>query len=513
MGIQQAVAQSHTIYDSMTATRRLVLRTCDFMVLALAFWLAGKLVLPLHAVVGSGGVLHAGWIDSFLAPAGDSGNTTLSLVDFVWVFVTMCPTIIICYQMFGAYRPIREQTARSILLASLNASLAGVGVLTVVLFILKHPGYSRLLVFSFAFLSGLLLAAGRCVAAVAYRERLRNGYLAREVALVGAPETLQQVIAAFGGRAPEEYSIVGYFALSSGQPPPCLNNGYEVPLLGNVQQVGDALIHTPIQDIVIALPPHGAPWLDNVLQACDYFRVTTYIVPEVLLEAKLSDLKPVRVDSPLACPLVKLDPVNVDPQLVFLKRLLDLCVSATLLLLLSPLLLLIAIAIKLTSPRLPVFYPWRVVGYKGKQFTGYKFTTMVADADAQKSELMQRNEMTGPVFKIANDPRVTPLGRFLRKYSLNELPQLWSVLKGDMSLVGPRPAGPQELQRYELWHKRKLSVMPGITCLWQVRGRNRISNFDDWVRMDLEYIENWSLWLDCKLIARTAWVVLAGTGS
>jgi len=117
------------------------------------------------------------------------------------------------------------------------------------------------------------------------------------------------------------------------------------------------------------------------------------------------------------------------------------------------------------------------------------------------------------VFKITNDPRVTPLGRVLRKYSLNELPQLWSVFKGDMSLVGPRPAWPHELQRYELWHKRKLSVMPGITCLWQVRGRNRISNFDDWVRMDLEYIENWSLWLDCKLIALTAWAVIAGTGS
>jgi lipopolysaccharide/colanic/teichoic acid biosynthesis glycosyltransferase len=219
------------------------------------------------------------------------------------------------------------------------------------------------------------------------------------------------------------------------------------------------------------------------------------------------------VDSPLACPLVKLDPVNLDPQLVFMKRLLDLCVSAGLLLLLSPILLLVAIAIKITTPRLPVFYPWRVVGYKGKQFTGYKFTTMVADADAQRTELMSRNEMTGPVFKITNDPRVTPLGRVLRKYSLNELPQLWSVFKGDMSLVGPRPAWPHELQRYELWHKRKLSVMPGITCLWQVRGRNRISNFDDWVRMDLEYIENWSLWLDCKLIALTAWAVIAGTGS
>jgi lipopolysaccharide/colanic/teichoic acid biosynthesis glycosyltransferase len=121
--------------------------------------------------------------------------------------------------------------------------------------------------------------------------------------------------------------------------------------------------------------------------------------------------------------------------------------------------------------------------------------------------------MTGPVFKIKDDPRVTPLGRILRKFSINELPQLWSVFKGDMSLVGPRPAFRHELERYKFWHKRKLSVRPGITCLWQIRGRNKISDFDDWVRMDLEYIDNWSLWLDFRILVRTIWVVIAGTGS
>jgi len=138
---------------------------------------------------------------------------------------------------------------------------------------------------------------------------------------------------------------------------------------------------------------------------------------------------------------------------------------------------------------------------------------MCADADERKSELMVRNEMTGPVFKIKDDPRTTPLGRLLRKYSINELPQLWSVLKADMSLVGPRPAFPHELARYDFWHKRKLSIRPGITCLWQIRGRNKVSDFDEWVRMDMEYVDNWSLWLDFKILVWTAWVVLKGTGS
>jgi len=181
--------------------------------------------------------------------------------------------------------------------------------------------------------------------------------------------------------------------------------------------------------------------------------------------------------------------------------------------LLSPLFAIIAAIIKLSDRRSPVFYRWNVVGRNGARFTGYKFTTMYDDADDRRKDLLDKNEMTGPVFKIKDDPRVTPVGRFLRKYSLNELPQLWSVLKGDMSLVGPRPAFPHELDGYGFWQKRKLSIRPGITCLWQVRGRNKISSFDDWVKMDLEYIDNWSLWLDFKILVRTAWAVVAGTGS
>ena len=493
-------------------TRRLTQMACDCIVLAMAFWLAVTFVPTLLTLLTSGGM--AAWIDNIL-PIGGDARTALTLGEFVWVFVIMCPATIVCYELFGGYRAVKEQRPRSILCASLFAPMAGVGVLAVVLFALKHPGYSRLVVFSFAMFSALFLAAGRFIAMMMYRERLLKGYLVKEVAVIGSPKMLKQISAMFEEKPKGEYSIAGYFALTADQPPPDAVGRDELPRLGSVDQVGEALIHTPIHDIVICLPPDGAPWLESVLQACDYFRVTTYIVPEALYNYRLKDIRPVRVDSLLGCPLVKLDPVYVDSERFFLKRVLDIWVSGLLLLLLAPAMLLIAIAIKLTTPRLPVFYPWRVVGYKGRRFTGYKFTTMAADTDAKTAQLdlLSRNEMTGPVFKMSKDPRVTPLGRFLRKYSLNELPQLWSVFKGDMSLVGPRPAWPHELQRYDLWHKRKLSVMPGLTCFWQVRGRNRISNFDDWVRMDLEYIENWSLWLDCKLLVRTAWAVLAGTGS
>ncbi len=195
----------------------------------------------------------------------------------------------------------------------------------------------------------------------------------------------------------------------------------------------------------------------------------------------------------------------------WLKRALDLALVIPLLIFLSPLCLLLALAVRLSSPG-PIFYAWRVLGRNGRPFTGYKFRTMVRDADALKARLMERNEMVGPVFKLARDPRLTPLGRWLRRYSLDELPQLWSVLKGDMSLVGPRPPFRDEYQNFTLWQMRKLSVTPGITCLWQVSGRNRIRDFAEWARLDLRYIDHWSLWLDLKILTRTLAVVLRGSG-
>jgi lipopolysaccharide/colanic/teichoic acid biosynthesis glycosyltransferase len=199
------------------------------------------------------------------------------------------------------------------------------------------------------------------------------------------------------------------------------------------------------------------------------------------------------------------------PFLLATKRAFDFVVAGILLLLLSPLFLLFAIAVKLTSSG-PVFYHWKVVGRKGQPFTGYKFRSMVANADALRLSLVPRNEMTGPVFKLSDDPRITKVGIWLRRYSLDELPQLYSVLKGDMSLVGPRPPLATEYAQFSQYQKLKLIVKPGITCLWQVSGRNQINDFDEWVRLDLEYIRRWSLSLDFAILLRTVGAVFAGSG-
>jgi exopolysaccharide biosynthesis polyprenyl glycosylphosphotransferase len=194
------------------------------------------------------------------------------------------------------------------------------------------------------------------------------------------------------------------------------------------------------------------------------------------------------------------------------KRTLDILGSALGLVLLSPLLLLLALAIKLTS-RGPILFAHQRCGLGGRPFRFYKLRTMVQDADHRKRDLEHLNEMRGPIFKIRRDPRITALGRVLRKLSLDELPQLWNVLRGDMSLVGPRPPTPDEVERYTARQVQRLSVMPGITGLWQVSGRNDIADFERWIDLDLEYAQRSSLWLDLRILAKTAVVVVLVRGA
>jgi exopolysaccharide biosynthesis polyprenyl glycosylphosphotransferase len=194
-----------------------------------------------------------------------------------------------------------------------------------------------------------------------------------------------------------------------------------------------------------------------------------------------------------------------------IKRVLDITLSSIALSLLSPIMLAIAIAVRLDS-RGPIFYRAHRIGRKGRTFSCYKFRTMVQDADKLKEKLAHMNERDSVLFKISNDPRITRVGRILRKYSLDELPQFYNVLRGDMSLVGPRPPIAREVEQYELDHLRRLEVLPGITGLWQVEARQDPS-FDSYISLDTAYVDNWSLWLDLKILARTVGVVFAGTGS
>jgi exopolysaccharide biosynthesis polyprenyl glycosylphosphotransferase len=195
------------------------------------------------------------------------------------------------------------------------------------------------------------------------------------------------------------------------------------------------------------------------------------------------------------------------------KALIDRVLAAVALILFSPLLLLIAAGIRLTSPG-PILFRQKRGGLHGRPFTMWKFRSMTTNAEMQQVELLAFNQMSGPVFKVDKDPRVTPIGRLLRRTSLDELPQLWNILRGEMSLVGPRPLPLYEVEKFpDLAHRRRLSMKPGLTCLWQIAGRNQVTSFEDWVRLDLQYIDNWSLWLDLTILLRTIPAVLLGRGA
>lgn len=480
----------------------------DFVVMVLAFLGAFLFFAPIQKALASR-LLGLPWLD---APVVATGQLH-PMEDLLWLLFAMSGVTILILGLLGNHRPVFLQSRTRLALGGITGTLVSLSLVTMILFALKRPEWSRLFIFSFAFFGGIGLGLYRVVLRVYFASRRRKGYYAKNVLLIGLHSSVQWIVHYFKQRiSPADYRLFGYLSLNHEKVSP-KNVNPDCLHYGEVGELGDLLIHQPIHEVIAILPFNGADWIGRVIENCDYFRVALHIVPEALLKLGVRDLQILYRSDSLKLPAVVLQPPHLDSSTFFLKRLLDIMISATLLIVLLPIFGLIALTIKLTTPHLPVFYPWRVVGYKGKHFVGYKFTTMVADADERKAELISQNEMNGPVFKIKKDPRITPLGRFLRKYSLNEFPQLWSVLKGDMSLVGPRPAGPHELIRYEFWQKRKLSIKPGITCLWQVRGRNRINNFDDWVKLDLEYIDKWSLWLDFKILLRTAWVVVRGTGS
>ncbi len=203
--------------------------------------------------------------------------------------------------------------------------------------------------------------------------------------------------------------------------------------------------------------------------------------------------------------------VSPKPHQMAMKRLFDICVSAVALWALLPLLAFVALAVKLTSKG-PIFFKQLRVGQNGKPFYMLKFRSMVVNAEELKAKLAAQNEMSGPVFKMKNDPRITGIGRFIRKFSIDELPQFINVLRGEMSIVGPRPPVPSEVAKYETWQRRRLSVRPGLTCIWQVSGRNQIS-FEEWMYLDMQYIDHWSLTSDLSLLLQTVPVVLTGRGA
>ena len=281
--------------------------------------------------------------------------------------------------------------------------------------------------------------------------------------------------------------------------------GHEI--IGTIDNIQHILQYQVIDEVVFIVPRMWLERIQDSIQVCETQGVRTHVAADLfnlsIARAKYNDLE--------GFPLLTFDTSFAMEWQLCIKRSIDLFVSLLCLIVLFPIFLIVSILIKFTS-RGTIFFKQRRVGLNGRNFNLYKFRSMYKDAQNKFVDVAHLNEMKGPVFKMKDDPRITPLGKFLRKTSIDELPQLYNVLVGHMSLVGPRPPIPAEVNEYQLWHRRRLSMRPGLTCLWQISGRNKI-DFDEWMRLDLKYLDNWSLWLDFEILVKTIPTVLFGVGA
>jgi len=278
-------------------------------------------------------------------------------------------------------------------------------------------------------------------------------------------------------------------------------------LMNKLSDVPTILRDHVVDEVIVACPRSMLMEIDPVIETCAETGTPVTLLSD-LFGSTLAPRTITHMDTLAALSFAR---VHHSRGALALKRGIDVAGSAAGLLLAAPVLGLTALAIKLSSPG-PVFFRQIRCGLHGRPFEILKLRTMYVDAEERKAELAHLNEMDGPVFKIRNDPRITPVGRLLRRFSLDELPQLWNVLRGDMSLVGPRPPVPAEVAQYAMSERRRLSMRPGLTCLWQISGRNQIG-FEDWVKLDLQYIDSWSLGRDVQILLRTVPAVLRGTGA
>jgi exopolysaccharide biosynthesis polyprenyl glycosylphosphotransferase len=441
----------------------------------------------------------------------DGGPTPNGVREFLAIRLTMKNVLLLTgfglawpavLSAAGLYSPARLRTGRDdwprLLLASaIGSSLAMVFPLT------STSGAVRpehALVFGAAVLLSTAALRGTARAV----QRARQGTRQRQIVIVGSGPLAARMCEALQRNAEQGNHIVGFV---DSEPHPALRNSGAVHL-GVEADLERILMNRVVDDVVISLPIKSRyEAIHQSIAACERVGVPARYPADLFRHSLGTPL----LDGGLTTPLLSFV-VAPDDYRLLAKRLFDVVGAAVLLVVLAPVMLAVAAVITLTSAG-PALFAHERYGYMKRRFLMYKFRTMVVGAEGLQSGLEQRNEATGPVFKIRNDPRLIMVGRFLRRASLDELPQLWNVLTGEMSLVGPRPMSVRDVGHFEEpWLMRRFSVLPGITCLWQTQGRNMLA-FDDWVALDLEYIDRWSLLLDFKILLRTIPAVLSGRGA
>ncbi len=384
-----------------------------------------------------------------------------------------------------------------------SSATMGMAFLITYYFVFQPPSNSRLLVPFVWAMSIIILCLGRLIASVVMGLLYRLGIAETRLLVVGSGRLGKMIMQHIAANPSLGYSLVGF--LHDMEAPPSDFGRFK--MLGTLEDLGMVIRSMQVDEVIIALPAHLHQQCIRTVRLCERVGASFKLVPD-LYELSLSRIDMEAVEG---IPLIGIKQASLNSVQRAIRRAVDILVAILLIVLGSPLWLCIALAIRLDSPG-RVIYKTTRIGLNGKPFKMYKFRSMYNGSDQLKATLMTQNEAQGPLFKMRDDPRITPMGRFLRRRSLDEIPQLINVIRGEMSLVGPRPPLPTEVAQYEEWQKGRLAIKPGITGLWQVRGRSDIS-FDEGVLMDLYYIENWSLRLYFQILLRTIPAVILSRGA
>ena len=410
------------------------------------------------------------------------GHTLMPVRIYLWLLAIILPTWAILLPIFRVYSepglPPRAQIVR----LSKAVGFAWL-VMLALQFFLSPDSSNRFIVLFTLLINYILLVSYRVV----LLKVTKHGALdIRHVAIVGSGAPAYDFARTIESHQAWGLELIGVFNRSEAR--------------GVLESGG-------IDELILVVERESLDEFTDIFLLCEELGVTARVIlnffPHSIARMELHEFEGV--------PLLSFSTTPTNEALMFVRRILDVLLASLLTILTLPITLLTAILIKLTSTG-PVLFKQERCGLTGRLFVMYKFRSMANNSEQDRFELEALNEMDGPVFKLSRDPRVTTVGKIIRRFSIDELPQLYNVLRGDMSLVGPRPPLPQEVARYERWQRRRLSMKPGMTCLWQISGRNEVS-FEDWMKLDLTYIDNWSLLLDLKILLKTLPVVLLGRGA
>jgi exopolysaccharide biosynthesis polyprenyl glycosylphosphotransferase len=432
------------------------------------------------------------------------GDGSAHFSEYLLVLIMAAP--LWCFMLYrnGIYRSWRTRKAWHIIWIVFKASIIVFLFFGALFFLFKLTFVSRLFFITFAFLGFIFLEGEKIIIFSIMHEMRKRGYNYRLLLIVGTGRRAAEFIKRIKTHPEWGLKILGAIDDEPGRGVESVDG---VKIMGGLKDIPEILHDYGVDEVVFVVPRLRLNHLEKSIYDCEIEGVKVTIAVD-LFDLKIAKSYQTELEG---IPLLTFKTTVPSEGDLFIKRVIDIAISGACILIFSPFLLIISILIKLTSKG-PIFYRQERMGLNGRRFIMYKFRTMCVGAQAKLSQVDIYKEIYEPQWKKTKLQYMTPIGRFIRKFSLDEFPQLFNVFWGNMSLVGPRPSLPLEVKQYEAWHRRRFSMRPGMTCLWQVNGRREIK-FSEWMQMDLEYLDNWSLWLDFKILIKTIPAVLFGSGA